>query len=59
MKRDILTIDDIELEIRVPLIMRRRRRELEHKLAINKLMMDADLAHAVAWAATDCQAGKT
>jgi hypothetical protein len=45
--RDILTIDDVELEIRVPLIMRRKRKELEQKIAINKLMMNADLVHAL------------
>ena len=48
MKRDVLTIDDVELEIRVPLIIRRKRKELEQKIAINKLMMNAELAHAVA-----------
>ena len=46
-KRDILTIDDVALEIRVPLIMRRKRKELEQKIAINKLMMNSDLAHAL------------
>jgi hypothetical protein len=45
--KDILTIDDVELEIRVPMIMRRKRKALQEKLAINKLLMNDDLVHAL------------
>ena len=44
---DILTIDDVTLEVRVGLIMRRRRKEMDHKLAINKLLMDMETVHAL------------
>lgn len=47
MQKDILTIDDLTLEIRVPLIMRRKRKALEEKIAINKLMMNAEIVHAL------------
>jgi hypothetical protein len=46
-KRDVLTIDDVALEIRVPLILRRKRKALQEKLAINKPLMNADLVHAL------------
>ena len=46
-RRDVLTIEDLALEIRVPLILRRKRKALQEKLAINKLLMNADLVHAL------------
>lgn len=46
-RRDVLTIDDVALEIRVPLTLRRKRKALESRLAINKLLMNADIAHAL------------
>jgi hypothetical protein len=46
-KRDVLTIDDVALETRVQLILRRKRKALQEKLAINKLLMNADLVHAL------------
>lgn len=46
-KNDILTIEDLPVDIRVPLIIRRKRKALEEKIAINKLMMNAELVHAL------------
>lgn len=46
-KNDILTIEDLTVDIRVPLILRRKRKALEERIAINKLLMNAELVHAL------------